>query len=130
MSARILIVDDDVDFVESTRAALEAEGYTVLAASDSHQGMQVAREQRPNLIILDVMMSWVLDGVGMSSSLHSDPELAKVPVIMVSSIASTEYAGAFPTDEPLHVDQFVSKPVKAAELAAQVRRLLQSRGGA
>lgn len=130
MSGRILIVDDDVDFIESTRAALEAEGYTVLAASDSNQGMQVAREQKPNLIILDVMMSWVLDGVSMSSSLHADPELAKVPVIMVSSIASTEYAGSFPTDEPLHVDQFISKPIRAAELAAQVKKLLQKRGEA
>ncbi|MCL4466238.1 MAG: response regulator [Chloroflexi bacterium] len=130
MSGKILVVDDDVDFIETTRAALEAEGYTVLAASDSNQGLQVARAERPNLVILDVMMSWALDGLRMSADLHEDPALAKVPVIMVSSIASTEYAGTFPTDQPLHVDEFISKPMKSAELAARVKNLLAGRLGA
>ncbi|MHB1004335.1 MAG: response regulator [Chloroflexota bacterium] len=127
MQGKILIVDDDVDFQEATRAALEAEGYEVVAASDSKQGMEVVRHQRPDLVILDVMMSWVLDGVGMSNDLDRDPDLRRIPVIMVSSIASTEYAAEFPTDQPLHVDDFMSKPLKSAELVGKVKQILAGR---
>lgn len=127
MQGKILVVDDDIDFVESTRAALESEGYQVVTASDSQQGMAVVREEKPDLVVLDVMMSWVLDGLRMSAELKEDPELKRIPVIMVSSIASTEHAAAFPTDQPLHVDEFISKPVRAAELSARVKALLESR---
>jgi DNA-binding response OmpR family regulator len=129
MPGKILVVDDDVDYVETVRAALEAEGYTVLAASDSNQGLQVARAERPDLVILDVMMSWALDGLRMSADLHEDPALARVPIIMVSSIANTEYAGTFPTDQPLHVDEFLSKPIKSVELVGRVKSLLAKRSG-
>ncbi len=124
MSGKILLVDDDIDFVESTRAALEAEGYQVVAASDSTQGMAAVRAAKPDLVILDVMMSWVLDGLRMSAELQADPELQRIPVIMVSSIANTEYAAAFPTDQALHVDDFLSKPVRAADLVTRIKRVL------
>ncbi|MHB1413711.1 MAG: response regulator [Chloroflexota bacterium] len=130
MAGKVLIVDDDIDYVESTRAALEAEGLSVLAASDSKQGIQVAREQKPDLVILDVMMSWILDGLRMSLDLHEDPELSNIPVIMVSSIPRTEYVAAFPTDQTLHVDEFLTKPVRPTELAARVKKMLASRGKA
>ncbi|MHB9092690.1 MAG: response regulator, partial [Chloroflexota bacterium] len=91
------------------------------------QGMEVVRHQRPDLVILDVMMSWVLDGVGMSNDLDRDPDLRRIPVIMVSSIASTEYAAEFPTDQPLHVDDFMSKPLKSAELVGKVKQILAGR---
>ena len=123
----ILVVDDDIDFVESTRAALESEGYQVVAASDSQQGMAVVRQEKPDLVVLDVMMSWVLDGLRMSAELNADPEFKRIPVIMVSSIASTEYAASFPTDQPLHVDEFISKPVRSADLLARVKTLLANR---
>ena len=129
MMSKILVVDDDIDFQESTRAALEAEGFEVVAASDSKQGLEVAKAEQPDLIILDVMMSWVLDGLRMSLELQQDPKLSRIPVIMVSSIANTEYAGAFPTDQPLHVDVFLSKPVRSAELVQQVKKVLASRVG-
>ncbi len=130
MSSKILLVDDDIDFVESTRAALEAEGYQVATASDSKQGMEAVRAVKPDVVILDVMMSWILDGLRMSLELQADPELKRIPVIMVSSIANTEYAGAFPTDQALHVDAFLSKPVRGAELAACIKKVLASRAGA
>ncbi|MDA8216911.1 MAG: response regulator [Dehalococcoidales bacterium] len=126
----MLIVDDDIDYVESTRAPLEAEGLSVLAASDSKQGIQVAREQKPDLAILDVMMSWILDRLRMSRDLHEDSELSNIPVIMVSSIPRTQYAAAFPTDQTPHVDEFLIKPVRPTELAARVKKMLASRGKA
>lgn len=127
MGKKILIVDDDVDFQETVRLTLESEGFDVVSASDGKQGLEVARREKPDLIILDVMMSWVLDGLGMGAQLEQDPELKKIPVIMVSAIASTEHAGEFPTDQPLPADEFISKPVKGADLLARVKKRLSGR---
>jgi CheY-like chemotaxis protein len=73
---------------------------------------------------LDVMMDSVLDGISASRKMSEDAATAKIPIIMVTSIASTSYADYFPTDEYLHVQAFMSKPVSPAVLVKQVNRLL------
>lgn len=122
--ARILVVDDDPDFVEMTRLVLERAGHQVLAANSGDEGYTRARAERPDLMILDVIMDSVLDGVSTSQRVHDDPELRGLPVIMVTSIANTDYAELFPTDEYIHIDAFLSKPVTPASLLRQVDRLL------
>lgn len=122
--ARILVVDDDPDFVEMTRLVLERAGHQVLAANSGDEGYIRARAERPDLMILDVIMDSVLDGVSTSQRVHDDPELRGLPVIMVTSIANTDYAELFPTDEYIHIDAFLSKPVTPASLLRQVDRLL------
>ena len=69
-------------------------------------------------------MSTILDGVNVSQDLYEDPELRQIPLIMVSSIASTEHAEVFPTDEYLHVDRWLSKPVQPKDLIAAVKRFM------
>ena len=82
------------------------------------------RRQQPDLVILDVMMSGVLDGVNASQRMKAEHRLARTPILMISSITSSEYAGMFPTDVYVPVENFISKPVSADQLLSEVRRLL------
>jgi Lrp/AsnC family transcriptional regulator for asnA, asnC and gidA len=120
----ILIVDDDPDFVEACRIVLGKAGYRVSAATNGDQGLQAMRRQQPDLVILDVMMSSILDGLNATMRIRSELGLARTPILMVSSITSSEYAGMFPTDEYVPVENFVSKPVSPDQLLSEARRLL------
>jgi two-component system, OmpR family, alkaline phosphatase synthesis response regulator PhoP len=126
--AMVLVVDDDPDFVEIIRWVLLAEGHTVESAHDGDTALVRMRNHRPDLVILDVMMSSVLDGVDLARRMDDDAGLCAIPVLMVSSIADSAYASQFPTDERLPVDGWMSKPVRPQDLLRQVARLLDSEG--
>jgi CheY-like chemotaxis protein len=121
---KILVVDDDPDFVESTRLVLEPNGYEVVSAGNSDEGLSKLAEENPDLVILDVIMSTVLDGLSMSQQMHEVAEYKKVPILMVTSIANTDYAALFPTDEYVNIHGFLSKPVSPDQLLSHVRRLV------
>ncbi len=123
--AKILVVDDDPDFAEVTRIVLEKAGHQVIEARSGDLGFKRAKTDQPDLIILDVIMDSVLDGVSTSERMHDDPDLRDVPIIMVTSIANTDYAALFPTDEYIHINAFLSKPITPAQLVRQVNRLLK-----
>jgi CheY-like chemotaxis protein len=122
--ARILVVDDDPDFVATTTITLEHEGHDVTCAANSDEALQKVHEEAPDLIILDMIMSTVLDGLKVSQELGDQEEYQDIPIIMVTSIASTDYAELFPTDEYIHLDAFLTKPVTSARLVKEVHRLL------
>jgi CheY-like chemotaxis protein len=122
--SRILIVDDDPDFVTISRKVLEAEGYEVLEAANGRQALEVLRQDKPDLVLLDVMMSTTLEGVDVSREMATDPELKDVPVIMVSSIATTEHAVEFPDDEHIPIDGWISKPIQPAVLLRTIKRFV------
>ncbi len=124
LRAKILVVDDDPDFVEIMRTILEAKGYTVVTAANGEQALCQVRAERPDLMLLDIMMSTVLDGLNVSEQLAQDPEARYLPVIMVSSIAETPYAHVFPMEEQPHMDAWISKPVDPKNLLAKVAELL------
>ncbi len=121
---KILVVDDDPDFVESTRLVLEPNGYEVVSAANSDEGLQKLAEEKPDLVILDVIMSTVLDGLSMSQQMHDVAEYREVPILMVTSIANTDYAALFPTDEYVNIHGFLTKPVSPDRLLSHVRRLV------
>jgi len=118
---RILIVDDDADFVLAVRMILESAGYVVEDAPNGAAGLKKMRANRPNLVLMDVMMTSPLDGYYATQAISDDPELSQVPVLMVSSIASTEHAGSFPTDQYLNIVDFVAKPPDPQQLLAKVK---------
>jgi CheY-like chemotaxis protein len=122
--AKILVVDDDPDFQNATRMVLEKEGHTVISASSGDRGYATAKAEKPDLVVLDVIMDSVLDGVSMSQKMHDDPNVHDIPIIMVTSIANTDYAELFPTDEYIHIRAFLSKPIQPAGLLKQVNKLL------
>lgn len=126
--AKILVVDDDPDFVEITRLILEAKGYEVESASSGDKALQMMRQSPPALVLLDVMMSSVLDGVHVVHAMREDGQLRHIPVIMVSSIASSPAADMFPTDEYLPIDMWISKPVQPDDLLRKVARLIGEAG--
>ncbi len=122
---RILVVDDDPDFVEFARTILESEGYEVGSASNGNEALTAMREKLPALVVLDVMMAGMLDGLDASKRMRLDKVLRRIPILMVSSITGSEYAGMFPTDEYIAVDNFLSKPVAPGKLLSEVKRLLR-----
>jgi len=118
MKGDVLIVDDDPDFCEIARTALEAASFAVRCATDGSQGMCMMRERKPDLVLLDVIMRMPDEGVYVSQEMEVDPELWDIPVVMVSSIMDSEYIGNFPTDGTLHIDQFLTKPVALDKLVS------------
>jgi len=122
--AKILIVDDDPDFVRATRLILEKNNHQVITASSGDAGFQRAKTDNPDMLVLDVMMDTVLDGLSLSQRLHDDADMRKIPIIMVTSIANTDYAELFPTDEYIHINAFLSKPFSSDELMRQVNKYL------
>jgi CheY-like chemotaxis protein len=121
---KILVVDDDPDFVESTRMILEHDGYLVVSAANGAQGLRKLAVEKPDLVILDVIMSTVLDGLSMTQKMSESQATKNVPVLMVTSIANTDYAALFPTDEYINISGFMTKPISAEQLLSEVRRLL------
>lgn len=122
---KVLVVDDDPDFVEVTRTILEAEGFEVISAANGDQGVEKMKTEHPDLVILDIMMSSVLDGVSVSQTMREDEDLRLLPLLMVSSITGSEFAAQFPTDEYIHVDGWLSKPVEPQELLEKVKSLIK-----
>lgn len=125
--SKILVVDDDPDFVESARLVLESAGHRVISAADGDKGLDKVRQEHPDLVILDVIMKTVLDGLHMSQQMAGNPAQAGIPILMVTSIANSDYAALFPTDEYIHIDEFVSKPIAPKDLLERVARLLTKR---
>ncbi|MFO7917538.1 MAG: response regulator [Anaerolineae bacterium] len=122
---RILVVDDDPDFVEIVRLILQREGYDVITAPDGDTALRIMQESPPDLILLDVMMKGVLDGVQTAHTISEDELLHKTPLIMVSSITGSSRAEFFPTDEYLPIDAWISKPVQPDDLLKKVERYLK-----
>jgi CheY-like chemotaxis protein len=92
--AKILVVDDDPDFVNLTRRILQRKGYEVLTAASGQQALAVMRKEKPDLVLLDIMMSYILDGLDVSREMAQDPALKDVPVIMVTSLTGARAEAA------------------------------------
>jgi CheY-like chemotaxis protein len=122
---RILVVDDDPDFVAITTRVLEAAGHKVSAAANGASALSAMGQEKPDLVLLDIMMSTILDGLSVSEEMQADEELKGVPIIMISSIADTEYAAVFPTDEYVHMDAWITKPIQPEDLLNKVNRYLR-----
>lgn len=123
--SKILVVDDDPDFVLVSRAILQSEGHEVLDAASGDEALAMMRQDRPDLVMLDVMMTTTLEGVDVSKEMEADPNLSGIPVVMISSIATSEYASAFPDDERIPISAWISKPIQPAVLLRTVERLLR-----
>ena len=121
---RILVVDDDPIFVKSTKAILESHGYRVDSAQDGEEGLAKMNQEKPDLVLLDVMMAWPLEGVSISRDMMDNKELQGVPIIMVTSIRRSEYRGIFPQDEYLHIDSWLDKPCPPDKLVSEVAATL------
>ena len=122
--SRILVVDDDRDLVEAVQLHLERAGYTVESAYDRVEGMRLARQQSFDLLILDVMMSEMDDGIVMAQELRR--EGLETPILMMSGISRATGMAYDKDAEITPATEFVEKPVKPETLIAKVKTLLDS----
>jgi CheY-like chemotaxis protein len=123
--ARILVVDDDTDFQVIMRRMLEAEGYEVAIAENGDRALEFVRKTGPpDMVLLDVMMATTLEGVDVAREMKKDPALEHVPIIMISSIATSPYATEFPDEEHIPIDGWISKPVQRSVLLKTLDRFL------
>ena len=120
----ILVVDDDPDFIQVTRTILTKEGYDVTTASNGTEAWDAMMKDKPDLVLLDVMMSTTLEGVELSRKMAADPKLKGIPIIMISSIDSSWHAGKLPDNIHIPIDAWISKPVKPDHLLKTIQRFL------
>lgn len=123
---RIVVIDDDPDFIEYTRIVLESASYDVLIATNAEDGLLLIRENGPDLIITDVMMSYTLEGIGITRAIRSDPELCQTPVLVITAIARRPDADLFPDGTQPAPEGFLTKPVSPGDLLATIERCLTS----
>ena len=122
--AKILVVDDDPDYLKVTTRILETAGYEVVSATTGAQALKSLRQNRPDIVLLDIMMTYILDGLDVSREMAEDPVLKDVPVIMATSLTGVRGSQVFPTDEYIPVDQWLSKPVDPDTLLSRVSEAL------
>ena len=127
--AKILLVDDDIDFVESTKTILESKPYQVIVARNGDEGLQKAREEKPDLILLDVIMP-VKDGFTTAEQLKKDPQLRKIPTLMLTAFAEKGLETSIPVSRgfTLETEDYIDKPVTPEELLARVEKHLKRAG--
>ena len=120
MSARVLIVDDEPNIVISLEFLLKREGFAVSVARDGDEGLACIRAERPDLVVLDVMMP-KLDGFAVLQAVRADPELAGTRVLMLSakSREAEQKKGL-----NLGADAYLPKPFSTQELIAKAKALL------
>jgi DNA-binding response OmpR family regulator len=125
MAARILAVDDSPTILEMIKAILESGGYEVLTAVDGQEALAVARAERPDLILLDVMLP-KLDGYRVCRLLKFDQNYRHIPIIMLT--AKTEEQ-SMATGLRTGADQYLTKPVEPERLLASVAEELRKVAG-
>lgn len=127
----ILVVDDDPDFIEISRLALERAGYRVAGACSPAEALQAIAAERPALIVSDLMMNSSDAGFLFARRIKEDAALREIPVLIVSAIADRMGFDFRPAAErdlaSMHADAFLRKPVPAATLTATVEKLLAAR---
>jgi len=129
-TAKILIVDDDPDLRQALKATLRSKQYAVVTASDRPEGMEKIKSERPDLIILDVVMSTWQDGFEMSRELKADPQFKDMPILMLTAIkdrTGVDFKSSAGDPNWLPVDGFLDKPVEPEVLLAEVEKLLSKR---
>ncbi len=126
-TARILIVDDDPDFAEISRTILEPAGYEVILASDTHQAMECIEKDWPDLILLDLVMRTLDEGLEFGERLHHDPILRHLPIVFVTSIAETPYADRVKPEDVHYAAAWLSKPFSPQALIQTIGSVLEQR---
>jgi CheY-like chemotaxis protein/MinD-like ATPase involved in chromosome partitioning or flagellar assembly len=120
MPEKILIVDDDLETLRLVGLMLQRQGFQVLAANNGAQALSQARAERPDLIILDVMMP-NMDGYEVTRQLRTEPETSGICILMFSAKSQVEDKV---TGYEAGVDDYLTKPVHPVELVARVKSLL------
>ena len=124
---RILIIDDDPDITEAMSVVLTHKGYAIDTAADSSEGMERLGANRPDLIILDVMMRTSQEGFELSRKLKGDAAYKEIPILMLTAVkdkTGLDFKSAAGEESWLPVEGFLDKPVKPDVLLEKVESLI------
>jgi CheY-like chemotaxis protein len=126
---RVLLVDDDPDFVEANSIVLEASGFEVLSASSGAEGLRRVGEEEPDLVVLDVMMENTDEGFAVARAIRRTLK-SDVPIIMLTSVGKVTGYDFKPEEHPdfFPVDAWLEKPVPPTVLVSKIRELLRKGG--
>lgn len=128
---RVLVVDDDVQLVDTVKTLLESVGYEVSYAYQAKKGIKLAKATTPDLILLDVMFAGPPgpDGFEVSRQLHKDPDLKDIPVIILTGVRKAmDLPFKFQPDETwMPVKAFLEKPIKPDKLLSEIEKVLGPR---
>ncbi len=121
MAKKILLVDDEKDLVETVTIRLEASGYQVLPAYDGQEGLDKAKKERPDLIILDLMLP-KMDGYKVCGLLKADSRYNKIPIMMFTARAQES---DIEMGKEVGANAYITKPFEPQALLAKIRELLK-----
>jgi CheY-like chemotaxis protein len=125
---KILIVDDDLDFVEISKLSLERQGYKIQSAPNAKEGWKMVEKEKPDLIIMDLMMEHLDAGMVLSQKIKNHPQYSSIPILMLTSITRDTGLDFTPRTgedlKKLNVDDFSMKPIKAKVLLEKIEKLL------
>jgi len=120
MAKKILIVDDEAQLVEMVKMRLEASGYEIISAHDGQEGLDKAKKEKPDLIILDLMLPKI-DGYKVCRMLKFDEKYKKIPIILFSARAQEEDKKM---GEEVGADTYITKPFDPKVLLGKIQELL------
>lgn len=127
---KILIIDDDPDIVEAMKVVLESKNYQVSNAKNGEEGLKKVKLEKPNLIILDVMMEAADKGFDVARVLKNDKNYEHIPILMLTAIkerTGLDFKNEAGDEAWLPVDDYLDKPLKPNELLAKVELLLKKK---
>jgi DNA-binding response OmpR family regulator len=129
-NAKIIVVDDDPGIRDSLQMILASHQYTVITAADRNEGMSKIRTEKPDLLILDIMMASWLDGLDMSKTLKDDLQFKDMPILMLTGVKEKTIFDFRPRaggPDWCSVDAYLDKPVEPELLLAEIERLLSKK---
>lgn len=122
---KVLLVDDDPAMIEVSRIILEKEGYEVISANDKDNGLRMVEEERPDIMVLDVMMKELDDGIVMVRELRARG--VQTPIIMLTGLGKATCMKFVDTDGQLQVNEYFEKPVEPQKLIDAIKKLTTKR---
>lgn len=128
--AKILIIDDDADIRDSVKVVLESQGYAVTTAANKTDGLAQAQGEKPDLILLDVMMDGFSDGFELAREIRAEPELKDSLILMMTAVTEKtgiEFKSSAGDPEWLPVDGYIDKPVEPDALLVEIEKLLETK---
>jgi CheY-like chemotaxis protein len=129
-NAKIIVVDDDPGIRDSLQMILASHQYTVITAADRNEAMDKIRSEKPDLLILDIMMASWLDGLDMSKTLKDDRQFKDMPILMLTGVkkkTSFDFRPKAGGPDWCSVDAYLDKPVEPDLLLAEIERLLSKK---
>jgi CheY-like chemotaxis protein len=128
--ANILIIDDDEDIRDSVQVMLESQGYAVTTAANKEAGLAQVKGEKPDLIVLDVMMDGFSDGFELAREIKAEPDLKDTIILMMTAVTEktgVEFKSSAGDPTWLPVDGYIDKPVEPDVLLAEIEKLLTKR---